>query len=308
MNTKSFSLASARPRSRPQPQFWTPIVPSSVPLITAATAAAFFSTVKTTESKNDTSPYIMDASACVLPHPDKVDKGGEDAYFISNDGQAIGVADGVSAWSQMGIDPRMYSQKLMEESQSAYEKDKRASPVAVLSVAYKKVLVKGSSTACVALLKGNELHAVNVGDSGFMIIRNNASIFRTKEQQHYFNCPFQLGSDSGDTPEAGDKSTTPVQPGDLIVMASDGLWDNLFDNEIINISMNTLRKEGENCPTKSIATAIATAAMAAARNSTKESPFSVNAGKHGYMFRGGKLDDVTVLVARVTNAQLQSKL
>ena len=30
------------------------------------------------------------AAACVLPHPDKVAKGGEDAYFIAEDGLAIG--------------------------------------------------------------------------------------------------------------------------------------------------------------------------------------------------------------------------
>lgn len=30
------------------------------------------------------------AAASVLPHPDKVDKGGEDAYFIAEDGLALG--------------------------------------------------------------------------------------------------------------------------------------------------------------------------------------------------------------------------
>ncbi len=31
-----------------------------------------------------------------IPHPQKVEKGGEDAYFVSTDGKAIGVADGTS--------------------------------------------------------------------------------------------------------------------------------------------------------------------------------------------------------------------
>ena len=30
------------------------------------------------------------AAASVLPHPDKVGKGGEDAYFIAEDGLALG--------------------------------------------------------------------------------------------------------------------------------------------------------------------------------------------------------------------------
>ena len=30
----------------------------------------------------------------MIPHPTKVDKGGEDAYFEALDGKAIGIADG----------------------------------------------------------------------------------------------------------------------------------------------------------------------------------------------------------------------
>lgn len=31
----------------------------------------------------------------MIPHAEKADKGGEDAYFISKSGLAVGVADGV---------------------------------------------------------------------------------------------------------------------------------------------------------------------------------------------------------------------
>lgn len=37
----------------------------------------------------------FDAGAHAIPHPSKAWKGGEDAYFISNNGKVIGVADGV---------------------------------------------------------------------------------------------------------------------------------------------------------------------------------------------------------------------
>ena len=37
------------------------------------------------------------------------------------------------------------------------------------------------------------LHVLNLGDSGLHLIRNGVSVFQTNEQQHYFNCPFQLG-------------------------------------------------------------------------------------------------------------------
>ncbi len=42
----------------------------------------------------------------MLPHIDKVDKGGEDACFVSTAGNgALGVADGVAGWAEDGIDP-----------------------------------------------------------------------------------------------------------------------------------------------------------------------------------------------------------
>jgi hypothetical protein len=36
------------------------------------------------------------SGACVLPHPSKIKRGGEDAHFIRN--QVVGVFDGVSQW------------------------------------------------------------------------------------------------------------------------------------------------------------------------------------------------------------------
>lgn len=38
------------------------------------------------------------------------------------------------------------------------------------------------------------LHAVNMGDSGFMLIRQGVAIYKSPIQQHYFNCPYQLGN------------------------------------------------------------------------------------------------------------------
>jgi len=49
---------------------------------------------KTTGERRKPSSCIR-ANVWLIPHPDKVDKGGEDSFFISADGLAIGVADGV---------------------------------------------------------------------------------------------------------------------------------------------------------------------------------------------------------------------
>lgn len=41
---------------------------------------------------------VLVSGATVIPHPSKVDKGGEDAYFVSSNQKSIGVADGVGGW------------------------------------------------------------------------------------------------------------------------------------------------------------------------------------------------------------------
>lgn len=52
----------------------------------------------------------------------------------------------------------------------------------------------GSSTACVVVLNRTDqmLYTANIGDSGFIVMRNGQIVHRSEEQQHYFNTPFQL--------------------------------------------------------------------------------------------------------------------
>lgn len=52
----------------------------------------------------------------------------------------------------------------------------------------------GSSTACIVSLHREErtIYTANLGDSGFLIIRDGEVVHRSLEQQHYFNTPFQL--------------------------------------------------------------------------------------------------------------------
>lgn len=52
----------------------------------------------------------------MIPHPDKKDKGGEDAFFSSRWYSllisVLAVADGVGGWNELGVDPALYSRKL----------------------------------------------------------------------------------------------------------------------------------------------------------------------------------------------------
>ena len=44
------------------------------------------------------------------PHPEKRDKGGEDAATVTE--SFIALADGVGGWAESGIDPAKYSRQL----------------------------------------------------------------------------------------------------------------------------------------------------------------------------------------------------
>merc|ERR1719217_1791597 len=57
----------------------------------------------------------------MLPHPDKADKGGEDAFVVCSDGVTVGVADGVGGWAEQGIDAGEYARTLMEHVRAAAE-------------------------------------------------------------------------------------------------------------------------------------------------------------------------------------------
>ena len=76
------------------------------------------------------------------------------------------------------------------------------------------------------------------GDSGFMLVRGGEVVFRSPVLQHFFDCPFQFGacpdySEQTDSAEDAAVCELAVQPGDVILAGSDGLWDNCYDEELL---------------------------------------------------------------------------
>jgi len=57
--------------------------------------------------------------AQLVPHPEKISKGGEDAYFASE--YLLAVADGVGGWNKQGIDPSLYSRFLCSAYGVSYQ-------------------------------------------------------------------------------------------------------------------------------------------------------------------------------------------
>jgi protein phosphatase PTC7 len=203
-------------------------------------------------------PFLMHSGASMLPHPDKAHRGGEDAFFISEPPLAVGVADGVGGWAEIGVDAGAYARLFMaharEEAEaliaagggsggssgsSASSSAGGVSPQSVLERAYYRTNVQGSSTVCILALNGSTLCASNLGDSGFVLVRDGAPAFQSPQQQHNFNFPYQLGSADGgasDHPQSAMRFELTVQPGDIIITGTDGLWDNVFAEEAAAIA------------------------------------------------------------------------
>lgn len=248
---------------------------------------------------------------------------GEDAYFLRPD--SIGVADGVGGWaSRPGADPALFSRLLMHfcaaelgkydelstdelaaEGGKLLQDWEEVDPVEIMHTAWERCVrasrregILGSSTALIAVLRGDELRIANLGDCVLLIIRAGQLLFRSTEQQHSFNFPVQLGMmghtaesvtlaanrtlnregflKSGASDDLDDESLEPlgssrqkknnspgsngsssassdvadeaewdeprrdagrwtikVQKGDIIILGSDGLVDNLFDEDIV---------------------------------------------------------------------------
>lgn len=74
-------------------------------------------------SEKESKPLEMIAAGHSIPHVDKVERQGEDAFFVSTARNGvIGLADGVGSWIHDGIDPSMYPKGLMKEAKKAVEK------------------------------------------------------------------------------------------------------------------------------------------------------------------------------------------
>lgn len=79
---------------------------------------------------------------------------GDDAHFICEEKQTIGVADGVGGWAAMGVDSGEYARQLMANSLKAMtmEVEGKVDLRRVLNQAFSNTKAKGASTACIITL------------------------------------------------------------------------------------------------------------------------------------------------------------
>jgi protein phosphatase PTC7 len=221
------------------------------------------------------------------------------------------------------------------------------SPSEILAQAYERVKAEniiGSCTACVALFDNirHQLHFSNLGDSGIIVLRHIDSdvagslkrdratprhervsdlrvAYVSQQQLRSFNHPYQLGW-TGEEVKEGETSfksakescstSIHLRRGDIIIMATDGLFDNVDIDDIAKVALEWEQKNGfirggdivarerrwkmgnsltvlsaERIP--ALAEALCEKAREASLDPTLDSPFALLAKENDIMWSGG---------------------
>ena len=300
---------------------------------------------------NSSPPYLRSTK------PDS----GEDAFFATTVGAsanhvAFGVADGVGGWQDQGVDPSEFSHGLcglMAGTAHLHETGEKGplKPQLLLQTAYDAVMsnpriLAGGSTASLAVLDGTgAMEAANLGDSAFLILGPGKVAYRSAIQTHAFNTPYQMSKvparmatqykifgggaqHFSETPGQAEITRHKIRHGDIVVFATDGVWDNLSAQDTLAIvtrvmeeacywkskedvgetMLNTAaisrlpkvigEKDQETYLPGLLATAIMKEAKVAGLDRRRDGPFAkeVNQRYPQEAFSGGKPDDIAVVV------------
>ncbi len=278
---------------------------------------------------------------------------GQDAFFIAKldaKSTAFGIADGVGGWATSGVDPAEFSHGFchyMAKTTLEWTHG-RLTPRMLMEIGYQNIIddpsvPAGASTACIGIAAADGgLQMANLGDSGFLQLRLGAVHHCSNPQTHAFNTPYQLsiippkiivqsalfgGMPLSDLPEEAEISSGQLRHGDVLILATDGVWDNLNPQEVLNIVSSQMRshgawidtdhkglivsdhiiqltrlgrsgdKKGNQTIQGILAAAVAGEAKIASMNERRDGPFAREVQRYypeeGY--HGGKVDDICVI-------------
>jgi protein phosphatase PTC7 len=271
--------------------------------------------------------------ACPKPNQPLSPLGSSDAYFIDPALKSFGLADGVGSWKRMGINPKAFSDELVDNCHrclKTWPTPLHAETLRdVLADAYSRTSSYGSSTIILGTLVKSFLEGITLGDSALIVLRPSLSaltkVFQTEEQQHRFNCPYQIArlptlkhrttgggvfiqalfklepkaSFISDTPQDALAFSFKVRPGDVIITASDGLWDNLRASQIIKKAEERMSLTSD-AFCVDLSKNLVESAAEVSLDTKHNSPFAEKSrGTRNKPYQGGKPDDVTVIVGVV---------
>lgn len=223
----------------------------------------------------------------------------------------------MGGWRNYGVDPSVFPRQLMATCERMVKEGhfQPKAPASIIAASYQELLenkdhLLGSSTACIVSLHREErtIYTANLGDSGFLVVRDDEVVHRSVEQQHYFNTPYQLavappgqeGLVLSDSPDMAESSSFKVEDGDVIILGTDGLFDNLSEDMILGY-VSAHSKDNREESVQKTASTIAETAYYLSFDPEYMSPFALSAINSGIELTGGKPDDITCVLARVTH-------
>jgi protein phosphatase PTC7 len=222
------------------------------------------------------------------------------------------------------------------------------SPQTLMKIGYQKTIddpeiQAGGSTACIGVADNEgRMQIANLGDSGFLQLRLGAVHHYSNPQTHAFNTPYQLsitpphilaqaaifgGAPLADNPDKAELAHHMLRHGDVLILATDGVWDNLNSQDVLSVVSAQMRKYnawnrtpsqgftvadrlpvltqpgglGNGKSQKSlqgvIAAAVAGEAKTQSMNARRDGPFAKEIQKNypEDNFHGGKVDDICVI-------------
>ena len=114
-----------------------------------------------------------------IPYYKKRDRGGEDAFVISE--ELLTVADGVGGWNRKGVDPGIFARELSLRVWKNYLLRREQVKRGVAAIGLRDMLIQsvketkaiGTCTYVMAWIDPKEslIETLNLGDSGILLIR-----------------------------------------------------------------------------------------------------------------------------------------
>lgn len=243
-------------------------------------------------------------------------KNGDDAMIVSPN--LVGVADGVSGWSGAHANSGLFARSFLENISrnfselSHFNRDNLSNIKEVdlsqkLDEAYNDSIqvmktqdFNGSSTLLVAMIIDKNLKIMNIGDSKIFVIRDGEIVKSNTEQYIAKLCPEQVGTEKTNKPPSSvvQYQDFALEKDDLILVCSDGVTDNLYDDEILEIINKKYNKEENNL--QEVSNSLLYKTKSIAFDSYCVCPYVEKVNELSNQFiTGGKLDDISICVSRV---------
>jgi len=282
-------------------------------------------------------PLCFHAKAFQKTHPQKAAKGSQDADATLCSPMLMAVADGVSQIEEFGIDASELPQELVKVLEGlafsqllpGHETEEYAGPISLMREAYESTFSMGSTTILSAIMDNStkihgKLHPMiavcSIGDCEIVILRRGSDghlmpVFHTEMQRIDGNAqqPLQLArvDDTVDPDFTEDIAIEVIErgsavhcvsamEGDIVVAGSDGVFDNLFIDEIVDICDSMLAPSAKGAKFRPacghLLGEIARTVVMESHAKTRPTNGRMHQSPIGM---GGKIDDTSCVVAQV---------